>query len=54
MVDRERDDDYERQNEAQDEGEGLLQALPLVRDALVGWEKWNNEHSQHAEVTEHD
>lgn len=36
VVDRERDDDYEGQNEAENEGEGLLQALPLVGDALVG------------------
>lgn len=54
MVDRERDDDDEGQDEAQDEGEGLLQALPLVGDALVGCGKWNNKQSQRAEVTEHD
>lgn len=36
VVDGERDDDDEGQDETQDEGEGLLQALPLVRDALVG------------------
>lgn len=40
MVDGERDDNYEAQNEAQDEGEGLLQALPLVGDTLVGCTKW--------------
>lgn len=39
MVDGERDDDYKGQNEAQDEGQGLLQALPLVHDALVGCRK---------------
>lgn len=54
MVDGERDDDYEGQNEAQNEGECLLQALPLVGDALVGCKKWNNEQSQHGEVIEHD
>lgn len=52
MVDRECDDDYEGQNETQNEGEGFLQALPLVSDALVGCRKGNNEHSEHAEVTE--
>lgn len=46
MVDGERDDDDEGQDEAQDEGEGLLQALPLVGDTLVGCKKWNNKHSQ--------
>lgn len=39
VVDGERDDDYKGQNEAQDEGQGLLQALPLVHDALVGCRK---------------
>lgn len=47
VVDGERDDDYEGQDEAQNEGECLLQALPLVGDALVGW--GNNEHSQHGQ-----
>lgn len=54
MIDGERDDDDERQNEAQDEGEGLLQALPLVHDALVGCRKCKYAHSQHAGVTAHD
>lgn len=39
VVDGERDDDDERQDEAQNEGEGLLQALPLVHDAFVGCDK---------------
>lgn len=39
VVDGERDDDDQPQNEAQDEGERLLQALPLVRDAFVGCNK---------------
>lgn len=42
VVDGERDDDDEGQDEAQDEGEGLLQALPLVGDALVGCENKTN------------
>lgn len=47
MVDGERDDDYEGQDEAQNEGERLLQALPLVGDTRVGC--GNNEHSQHGQ-----
>lgn len=39
VVDGERDDDDQAQNEAQDEGEGLLQALPLVSNAFVGCRK---------------
>lgn len=54
MVDCDCDDDYEAQNEAQDEGEGLLQALPLVGDTLVGCREWNNDHSQQDEETEHN
>lgn len=51
MVDGERDDDDEGQDEAQDEGEGLLQTLPLVGDALVGCENKKNTVSM---LTEHD
>lgn len=36
VVDGEGDDNDEGQDEAQDEGEGLLQAFPLVGDTLVG------------------
>lgn len=39
MVDGERDDNDESQDEAQDKGQGLLKALPLVCDALVGCSK---------------
>lgn len=46
VVHGERDDDDERQDEAQDKGQGLLQALPLVCDALVGCRRRNNTHSQ--------
>lgn len=46
MVDGDGNDDYEAQNHAQDEGEGLLQALPLVSDTLVGCRQWNNKHGQ--------
>ena len=51
VVDGERDDDDEGQDEAQDEGEGLLQTLPLVGDALVGCENKKNTVSM---LTEHD
>lgn len=50
MVDGQYNDDYEAQDKAQDKGEGLLQALPLVSDTLVGCRQWNNEHSQNNEV----
>ena len=45
MVDGDRDDDYQAQNEAQDEGEGLLQALPLVGNAFVGCKVRNYKQS---------
>lgn len=48
VVDCERDDDDEGQDEAQDEGEGLLQALPLVGDALVGWRRRRRDGEQSA------
>ncbi len=39
VVDSECDDDDEGQNETKNEGEGLLQAFPLIGDALVGCKK---------------
>lgn len=46
VVDGEGDDDDEGQNEAQDEGEGLLQAFPLIRDAFVGCRKMKSRHER--------
>lgn len=48
VVDGECDDNDEGQNEAQDEGEGLFQAFPLIGDALVGCVKRRKRKSQHA------
>lgn len=47
VVDGEGDDDDEGQNEAQDEGEGLFQAFPLISDAFVGCRKSRKMKSQH-------
>lgn len=39
MVDSKSDNNDESKDEAEDKGQGLLKALPLVRDALVGCSK---------------
>ena len=52
VVDGERDDDDEGQDEAQDERQRLLQALPLVCDALVGCRETNSGNSQSVNRTD--
>lgn len=52
VVDGEGDDDDEGQNEAQDEGEGLFQAFPLIRDAFVGCRESSKMKSQHDHLGE--
>lgn len=52
VVDGEGDDDDEGQDEAQDEGESLFQAFPLIRDAFVGCRKSRKMKSQHDHLGE--
>lgn len=52
VVDGECDYNDEGQNEAQDEGEGLFQAFPLIGDTLVRCVKRRKRKSQHDHLGE--